>query len=344
MRSPSRVWTKPRANRNAATISHTVVLAKPASPSWMVNRPSRLPVVMATMPTAPAGSGRHISAATVAANNASSAQLAALNPPCGTSQTAVPTASGTAHRQRADEAVSVVGEALAGWDDGTGDHGAAQRIAPVCGPQPRVDHRPTAQQCAVTLHSLLADDRPRSAYRSGANCERLDPVAPSPLAQQVAAFPNLKGGVVFVGVDGHSRYQYQLGHQQHRATARAVLSGESEDVVRAGYGHIFGPSNQGAQGTVGPFGFRTENLWVTSIDGITPLNTLRDPYPNGFVPSPGSSHGIVNKGVLTQPTVARGQLLGRTRSSPMSFRCMRRARHRATTLCRSPGAGGCRRG
>ena len=66
-------------------------------------------------------------------------------------------------------------------------------------------------------------------------------------------------------------------------------------VVRAGYGHIFGPSNQGAQGTVGPFGFRTENLWVTSIDGITPLNTLQNPYPNGFVPSPGSSQGLLTQ-------------------------------------------------
>ena len=66
-------------------------------------------------------------------------------------------------------------------------------------------------------------------------------------------------------------------------------------VVRGGYSHIFGPSNQGAQGTVGPFGFRTENLWVTSIDGITPLNTLKNPYPNGFLPSPGSSQGLLTQ-------------------------------------------------
>ena len=66
-------------------------------------------------------------------------------------------------------------------------------------------------------------------------------------------------------------------------------------MVRAGYSHIFGPSNQGAQGTVGPFGFRTENLWVTSIDGITPFNLLRNPYPNGFTPSPGSSQGLLTQ-------------------------------------------------
>jgi hypothetical protein len=34
---------------------------------------------------------------------------------------------------------------------------------------------------------------------------------------------------------------------------------------------------------------------VTSIDGITPYNLLRDPYPNGFVPSPGSSQGLLTQ-------------------------------------------------
>lgn len=64
-------------------------------------------------------------------------------------------------------------------------------------------------------------------------------------------------------------------------------------VVRAGYAHLYGPSCQQANGTVGPFGFRTENLWVASIDGITPFRLLRDPYPAGFVPSPGASQGLL---------------------------------------------------
>jgi hypothetical protein len=122
-----------------------------------------------------------------------------------------------------------------------------------------------------------------------------DPVAPSPLAQQVPGLPDLKGGVVFVGVDGRSRYQYNW--DTNNIAPRLGLSYQlnQKTVVRAGYSHIFGPSNQGAQGTVGPFGFRTENLWVTTIDGITPLNTLRDPYPNGFLPSPGSSQGLLTQ-------------------------------------------------
>ena len=122
-----------------------------------------------------------------------------------------------------------------------------------------------------------------------------DPDAPSPLAGQVAGFPDLKGGVVFVGVDGNSRYQYNWDTNNIAPRLGLSYQVDPKTVVRGGYSHIYGPSNQGAQGTVGPFGFRTENLWVTSIDGITPLNLLKNPYPNGFVPSPGSSQGLLTQ-------------------------------------------------
>jgi hypothetical protein len=122
-----------------------------------------------------------------------------------------------------------------------------------------------------------------------------DPEARSPLAGQVPGFPDLRGGVVFVGVDGRSRYQYHWDTNNIAPRLGLSYQVNPETVIRAGYSHIFGPSNQGAQGTVGPFGFRTENLWVTSIDGITPLNTLRNPYPNGFLPSPGASQGLLTQ-------------------------------------------------
>jgi hypothetical protein len=132
-----------------------------------------------------------------------------------------------------------------------------------------------------------------------------DPAARSPLASVVPGFSNLTGGVVFVGVDGNSRYQYNM--DTNNIAPRLGLSYQvtPKTVVRGGYSHIFGPSNQGAQGTVGPFGFRTENLWVTSIDGITPLNTLRNPYPNGFLPSPGASQGLLTQAGANLQAVLR---------------------------------------
>ena len=44
---------------------------------------------------------------------------------------------------------------------------------------------------------------------------------------------------------------------------------------------------------MGPYGFRVESPWVTSLDGITPLNPLRNPFPNGFQAVPGASQGAL---------------------------------------------------
>jgi hypothetical protein len=122
-----------------------------------------------------------------------------------------------------------------------------------------------------------------------------DPTAPSPLAQQVPAFPRLTGGVVFAGVDGNSRYQYEKDINNIAPRLGLAYQLNSKTVIRAGYGHFFGQSPQQAQGTIGPFGFRTENPWVTSLDGITPFNLLRNPYPQGFRPSPGASEGLLTQ-------------------------------------------------
>jgi hypothetical protein len=119
-----------------------------------------------------------------------------------------------------------------------------------------------------------------------------DPDVPSPLAAR-AGLPNLRGGLVFVGVGGNSRYQFETDKNNISPRIGGAFEVNDKTVIRGGYAHLYGPSYQQANGTVGPFGFRTENLWVASIDGITPFRLLRDPYPAGFVPSPGASDGLL---------------------------------------------------
>src|SRR6266478_5146987 len=41
------------------------------------------------------------------------------------------------------------------------------------------------------------------------------------------------------------------------------------------------------------FGWRSDSTYVGSQDGVTPLNYLRNPYPDGFVPVVGSSQGLL---------------------------------------------------
>jgi hypothetical protein len=98
---------------------------------------------------------------------------------------------------------------------------------------------------------------------------------------------------VFVGVNGNSRTQFETDRNNIAPRVGGAFELNSKTVLRAGYAHLYGGSYQQANGTVGPFGFRTENLWVSSIDGITPFRLLRDPYPAGFTASPGSAEGLL---------------------------------------------------
>ncbi|MFB3825135.1 MAG: TonB-dependent receptor domain-containing protein [Bryobacteraceae bacterium] len=118
-----------------------------------------------------------------------------------------------------------------------------------------------------------------------------DPYVASPLASK---FPGLTGGLQFVGVDGHPRYQYIPDRNNWGPRLGLAYQVTQKTVIRMGYGHLFGLSPQEAIGTVGPYGFRVENTWQTSGDGgLTPLNLLRNPYPSGFQPPPGASAGLL---------------------------------------------------
>ena len=132
--------------------------------------------MIATIPIAPAGNGRHISADTVAANNDSRPQAGALKPECGTSQIAMPTAGGTAHRHRSGGAVAPGGWSRRTWGDGTegepdDDEDTRDQQAPQqaegddldIGAGRHVGQRPAVgdpTEDAVTLHSLLAARHP----------------------------------------------------------------------------------------------------------------------------------------------------------------------------------------
>ncbi len=122
-----------------------------------------------------------------------------------------------------------------------------------------------------------------------------DPNATSPLASQVPGFSNLKGGLVFVGVNGQPRTQYIMDKNNLAPRFGFAYQLSKNTVIRGGFGNIFAISLQQAHGTVGPFGFRSETPWVTSVDGITPNYLLSNPFPGGFSTLPGSS-----KGLLTQ--------------------------------------------
>ncbi|MBS1829144.1 MAG: TonB-dependent receptor [Acidobacteria bacterium] len=121
-----------------------------------------------------------------------------------------------------------------------------------------------------------------------------DPFAKSPLSS-TPGYSNLTGGLVFVGVNGQPRSQYIMDTNNIAPRIGFAYQASKNTTIRGGWGNIFAISLQQAHGTVGPFGFRTQQPWVSSIDGITPNDLINNPFPRGFDAPPGSSQGLLTQ-------------------------------------------------
>ncbi|MBI5084978.1 MAG: hypothetical protein HZB13_10335 [Acidobacteria bacterium] len=105
----------------------------------------------------------------------------------------------------------------------------------------------------------------------------------------------MRGGLVFVGVNGQPRTQYIMDTNNLAPRIGFAYQVAPKTTIRGGFGNIYAISLQQAHGTVGPFGFRTQTPWVSTIDGITPNYLLSNPYPAGFQATPGSSQGLLTQ-------------------------------------------------
>ncbi len=133
-------------------------------------------------------------------------------------------------------------------------------------------------------------DTPRTERYNRMNY--FDPFVPSPLAKP-AGLPDLRGGLVFVGVNGVGPYQYNWDRNNLAPRFGFAYQVNDKTVIRGGWGNVYGASPQAAQGTVGPYGFRVQNTWVGSLDGITPYNLFSNPFPQGFSTPPGAAAGLL---------------------------------------------------
>lgn len=136
-------------------------------------------------------------------------------------------------------------------------------------------------------------DTPRTERYNRMNW--FDTNATSPLAAQQSQFPNLRGGLRFVGVDGNPRTQFPTDWNNLAPRIGFAYQLDDKTVLRGGYGNFYGISFQQATGTVGPYGFRVETPWVGSIDGITPYDTLSNPFPRGIPKPNGTAAGLLTQ-------------------------------------------------
>lgn len=137
----------------------------------------------------------------------------------------------------------------------------------------------------------------------------LDLAATSPIAQQAQAayarnpIPQLatlpvNGGLVFAGVNGNSRYQFNPVRNNFAPRLGAAYQLTPKTVIRAGIGWFYMPFTDARIATVSQLtppisqaGFSSSTTMLTSQNGL-PVNTLTNPFPNGIVLPVGSSLGL----------------------------------------------------
>ncbi len=122
--------------------------------------------------------------------------------------------------------------------------------------------------------------------------ETFSPFAPSPLAS-TTGIAGLQGGLVYPGVNGNSRLQFQPQWTDLAPRFGFAYQASTDTVVRGGYGIFYGPSYREAGATIGNYGFSGTTSYVGSPNGLTPSLYLNNPFPNGLNPIVGSSLGLL---------------------------------------------------
>jgi TonB dependent receptor len=115
-----------------------------------------------------------------------------------------------------------------------------------------------------------------------------DPSEPTPLAQQTGL--PLTGGVQFSGVGGQPRSLWETTHNfgPRAGLAYAITP---KTVIRTAYGIFYLPTTQRGYGASTNPGFSVATSFLSTIDGVTPVGSISNPFPSGTIQLVGSSLG-----------------------------------------------------
>ncbi len=113
----------------------------------------------------------------------------------------------------------------------------------------------------------------------------------NPIPEVPPAAFQLRGGLLFAGVNGVSRALTDLDTDNVAPRIGVAYSLSPKTVIRAGMGRFFSATTQFSEIRLG---FSNTTTMITSIDGgLTPANTLSNPFPEGIQAPPGASLGLL---------------------------------------------------
>ena len=135
-----------------------------------------------------------------------------------------------------------------------------------------------------------------------------DPNLTSPLAQSTGL--PLKGGAVFSGVNGAPRGLWNTDWNNFAPRVGLAYALNPKTVIRGGYGIFFLPTSQRGYGSNNP-GFQVSTPFLATVDGVTPVGSISNPFPNGTIPLAGASNGA--------STLTGSSIAGLYYYTPMSY-------------------------
>lgn len=115
----------------------------------------------------------------------------------------------------------------------------------------------------------------------------------SPLATRVPAFPNLKGGLQFVGVGVDRDKQFYTDRNNIGPRFGFAWRAPREFVLR-GFACWLRAPPQRVHSAAANAGFASRTVYTGTNDGLTPADRLSNPFPRGFTLPAGSTQGLLS--------------------------------------------------
>lgn len=122
--------------------------------------------------------------------------------------------------------------------------------------------------------------------------ETFNETIPSPLAGPTG-IAGLRGGTVFVGVNGAGRRQFDPQYKNFDPRFGFAFQATPNTVIRGGYGIFFTASLRIANATIGNEGFSASTNYTGSPDGLTPSVYISNPFPTGINKPAGNTQGLL---------------------------------------------------